>query len=116
LEKEDKMSKTYLKGITLEINGKTDKLANALEDVNKKSKEIETELKEVNKLLKFDPKNSELLAQKQKLLGDAISTNKEKLEVLKRPKLKLAMNLQKARFLKSSIEHYKEKSQKPSKN
>jgi phage-related minor tail protein len=78
------MSKTYLKGITLEINGKTDKLANALEDVNKKSKDIETELKEVNKLLKFDPKNSELLAQKQKLLGDAISTNKEKLEVLKK--------------------------------
>jgi len=78
------MSKTYLKGITLEINGKTDKLANALEDVNKKSKDIETELKEVNKLLKFDPKNSELLAQKQKLLGDAISTNKEKLDVLKK--------------------------------
>jgi len=78
------MSKTYLKGITLEINGKTDKLANALEDVIKKSKDIETELKEVNKLLKFDPKNSELLAQKQKLLGDAISTNKEKLDVLKK--------------------------------
>lgn len=78
------MSKSYLKGITLEINGKTDKLANALEDVTQKSKDIESELREVNKQLKFDPKNTELLAQKQKLLGDAISTSKEKLDTLKK--------------------------------
>lgn len=78
------MSKTYLKGITLEINGKTDKLANALEDVNKKSRDIESELKKVNQQLKFDPKNTELLAQKQKLLGDAISASKEKLDTLKK--------------------------------
>lgn len=77
------MSKN-LKGITLEIGGKTDKLVNALEDINKKSKDIESELKEVNKQLKFDPKNTELIAQKQKLLGDAISTSKEKLDTLKK--------------------------------
>lgn len=77
------MSKN-LKGITLEIGGKTDKLVNALEDINKKSKDIESELKEVNKQLKFDPKNTELLAQKQKLLGDAILTSKEKLDALKK--------------------------------
>ena len=89
------MSKTYLKGITLEINGKTDKLANALEDVNKKSKDIESELKEVNKQLKFDPSNTELLAQKQKLLGDAISTSKEKLETLKQAETKARQEFEK---------------------
>lgn len=81
------MSKSYLKGITVEINGKTDKLASSLEDINKKSKDIESELKQVNSLLRFDPKNSELLAQKQKLLGDAIATNKEKLDVLKKAEI-----------------------------
>ena len=89
------MSKTYLKGITLEINGKTDKLANALEDVNKKSRDIESELKAVNKQLKFDPSNTELLAQKQKLLGDAISTSKEKLESLKQAETKARQEFEK---------------------
>ncbi|PKM75917.1 MAG: hypothetical protein CVU90_15155 [Firmicutes bacterium HGW-Firmicutes-15] len=92
------MSKNYLKGITLEIDGKTDKLANALEDINKKSKDIESELKEVNKQLKFDPKNSELLAQKQKLLGEAISTSREKLEALKKAEI-----LAREEFAKGSI-------------
>ena len=55
----------------------------ALEGVNKDIKGTQTQLKDVQKLLKFDPSNTELLSQKHKLLADAVSATKEKLEVLK---------------------------------
>ncbi len=72
-----------IKGITIEIGGSTSKLDKALTDVNKSIKGTQTELKEVEKLLKLDPKNTELLAQKQELLADAVSETKDKLDVLK---------------------------------
>lgn len=72
-----------IKGITIEIGGDTQKLNKALEDVNKKSKGIQAELKQVERLLKLDPKNTELLAQKQKLLADAVANSKDKLDRLK---------------------------------
>lgn len=72
-----------LKGITIEIGGDTTKLGKALEDVNKRSKNLQTELKGVNTLLKHDPSNTTLLAQKQELLTKAIAETKEKLETLK---------------------------------
>lgn len=72
-----------IKGITVEIGGDTTKLSKALEDVNKNIKSTQTQLKDVEKLLKLDPKNTELLSQKQKLLADSIATTKEKLTTLK---------------------------------
>ncbi|NLB52089.1 MAG: phage tail tape measure protein [Syntrophomonadaceae bacterium] len=72
-----------IKGITIEIGGDTQPLQKALGDVNKKSREIQSELKEVEKLLKLDPKNTELVAQKQKLLSEAVTNSKEKLDRLK---------------------------------
>ena len=72
-----------IKGITVEINGDTTKLSKALESVNKNIKSTQTQLKDVEKLLKLDPSNTELLSQKQKLLADAVSSTKEKLETLK---------------------------------
>ena len=72
-----------IKGITVEIGGDTTKLSKALEGVNKDIKGTQTQLKDVQKLLKLDPTNTELLSQKHKLLADAISATKEKLEVLK---------------------------------
>lgn len=72
-----------IKGITVEINGDTTKLSKALEGVNKNIRSIQGQLKDVEKLLKFDPGNTELLDQKQKLLKDAIGETKEKLETLK---------------------------------
>ena len=72
-----------IKGITIEIGGNTTKLTNALSSVNKEVKNTQGELREVERLLKLDPKNTEALAQKQKLLKDAISETKEKLDVLK---------------------------------
>ena len=72
-----------IKGITIEIGGDTQKLNKALEDVNKKTKDVSSELKQVEKLLKLDPGNTELVAQKQKLLAEAVANSKEKLDRLK---------------------------------
>ncbi len=73
-----------IKGISIKIGGDTTALTKALADVNKSSKDIQTELKQVEKLLKLDPKNTELVAQKQKLLADAVENSKAKLEALKK--------------------------------
>ena len=72
-----------IKGITIEIGGDTTKLDKALSGVNKEVRSTQVELREVNKLLKMDPKNTEALTQKQTLLTDAISETKEKLDILK---------------------------------
>ena len=72
-----------IKGITVEINGDTTKLSKALEGVNKNIRTTQTQLKDVEKLLKLDPSNTELLSQKHKLLADAVTSTKEKLDTLK---------------------------------
>jgi len=77
------MASKNLKGITIEIGGDTGPLAKALADVNKKSRDLEGELKEVNRLLKLDPGNTVLVTQKQKLLADSVTNTKGKLETLK---------------------------------
>lgn len=70
-------------GITVEIGGDTTKLSTALKTVNSEIRSTQQQLKDVNHLLKLDPGNTDLLAQKQRLLRDAISETKEKLEALK---------------------------------
>ena len=72
-----------IKGITIEIGGDTSKLGKALQNVEKQSKSLSTELGQINRLLKLDPGNTELLAQKQKVLAEAISSTAKKLETLK---------------------------------
>ena len=72
-----------IRGINVVIGADTTGLSKALSDVNKRSKDIQSELKQVEKLLKLDPSNTELLAQKQKLLGDAIANTREKLDRLR---------------------------------
>lgn len=72
-----------IKGITIEIGGDTQKLNKALEDVNKKTRDVQSELKQVERLLKLDPKNTDLLAQRQKLLAEAVENSREKLDRLK---------------------------------
>ena len=72
-----------IRGITIEIGGDTSKLGKALEDVNKKSRDLSSELGQVNKLLKLDPGNTELLAQKQKILAEAVENTSKKLDILK---------------------------------
>ena len=72
-----------LKGITIDIGGNTEPLEKSLSSVNKTSRSLQVELRQVEKLLKLDPTNTELLVQKQNLLADSISATSEKLEALK---------------------------------
>ena len=72
-----------IQGITVEIGGDITKLQTALKGVNTEIKNTQSQLRDVDKLLKLDPGNTELLAQKHRLLGDAVKETKEKLETLK---------------------------------
>lgn len=72
-----------IKGLTIEIGGDTTQLSESLHDVNKSITSTQAQLKDVEKLLKLDPTNTEMLAQKQELLTQAISKTEEKLETLK---------------------------------
>ena len=72
-----------IKGLTLQINGDTTKLSSALKGVNGELRDTQNALKDVDKLLQMDPKNVELLQQKQDLLNKAISDTNDKLKTLK---------------------------------
>ena len=72
-----------IKGITVEIGGDTTKLQTALKGVNSSIRDTQSQLRDVEKLLKLDPGNTELLAQKHRLLGEAVAGTKEKLATLK---------------------------------
>lgn len=77
------MAANRIKGITIEIDGNTTKLQDSLKDVDKQLKTTQSNLRDINKLLKLDPKNTELLAQKQKTLKEAIELTKKRLNELK---------------------------------
>ena len=72
-----------LKGLTIKIGGDTSDLTKSLDKVEKQGAGLSKELGQINKLLKLDPKNTDLLAQKQKVLADAISNTEKKLETLR---------------------------------
>lgn len=72
-----------IKGITVEIGGDVTGLDKALKDVNSTIKNTQGQLKDVERLLKLDPTNTELLNQKQRLLSETIGATKDKLEALK---------------------------------
>ena len=76
------MASNRIKGITISIGGDTTDLQKSLSSVDKSLKNTQDQLRDVNKLLKLDPKNVELMAQKQKLLSDAVKDTKERLETL----------------------------------
>lgn len=72
-----------IKGITVVLGGDTTGLSKALSGVNKEINSTQAQLKDVEKLLKLDPGNTQLLEQKQRLLSQAIGETKEKLDTLK---------------------------------
>lgn len=76
------MAKSRIAGITIEIGGDTTGLQNALKGTNDNIKKTQDELKDVTRLLKLDPTNTELLKQKQVLLNKAIDETKQKLQML----------------------------------
>lgn len=84
------MASRRIQGITIEIGGDTTKLNSALKDVDKRLATTQSELRDVNKLLKLDPKNTELLTQKQGLLRDALKDSKSRLKELQEAAAQLA--------------------------
>lgn len=77
------MANKKLKGLVLEIGGDTTKLIDSLKKPEKECSDLQSKLKSVNQMLKFDPTNTELLAQKQRLLKEQISSTEDKLKLLK---------------------------------
>lgn len=73
-----------IRGVTIQLSGDTTGLTKSLNDANKEIKNTQSQLKDVERLLKLDPKNTELLRQKQELLGKAIGETNTKLETLKK--------------------------------
>ena len=72
-----------IKGITIELNGDTTKLDKALREVGKETRTVQRQLSEVEKALKLDPGNTDLIKQKQRLLGEEIQSTKDKLGMLR---------------------------------
>lgn len=77
------MAKGRIKGITIELNGDATGLEKSLGGVDKSLSETQKNLNDVNRLLKLDPKNVELLTQKQKLLSGSVQDTSKRLETLK---------------------------------
>ena len=77
------MPSTKIRGITIELGADTSGLSKALKEVNTEIGKTSKDLKDVERLLKLDPGNTELLAQKQRLLNDQIGETKTKLDSLK---------------------------------
>ncbi|MBR5157825.1 MAG: phage tail tape measure protein [Clostridia bacterium] len=77
------MAGSTIKGITIDIGGNTAPLNKALLEVNKTSRSLQLELRQVDKLLKLDPSNVDLLSQRQKILTSSIGETKTKLDILK---------------------------------
>lgn len=73
-----------IRGIVIEIEGNTKGLVKSLDTVNKNLRDTQGQLKLVDKALKIDPTNVDILATKQSLLADAIAQTKEKLDIEKR--------------------------------
>lgn len=73
---------TTLKGITVEIGGDTTKLGDAILKARKSASSLSGELRGVESLLKLDPTNTVLLAQKQDILAESIAGAKDKLKML----------------------------------
>lgn len=74
----------YIKGINIVIGADTTKLDSALKRIDTNTRGLNKELREVNGSLKFDPKNTDLLAQKVKILNERYKETKERLDALKR--------------------------------
>ena len=74
------MAAKRIKGITIEIGADTRQLTQEIKDAEKQIGDAAYKLRDINKLLKLDPKNVELLTQKEKQLNEAIEGTREKLK------------------------------------
>lgn len=123
------MANNKIKGLTVEIGGDTTNLGKALESVNKKSVDLSSELGEINRLLRFDPKNTELLEQRQKVLAETIANTAEKLETLREAERQVQRQFERGEVSEEQVralqreiiategklEHYQEEAKKAAK-
>lgn len=93
-----------IKGITVQIGGNIKPLDEALKGANKTISATQTELKEVQRLLKLDPKNAEMLKQKHETLNKEIEATKDKLKTLKEAEKQVQEQFKQGKF---SEEQYK---------
>ena len=89
------MASTKVRGITIELGADTSGLSKALKSVNQEIGKTQKELKDVEKLLKLDPHNTDLMEQKQRLLNERVGETKEKLEALKEAQKQVGEELKK---------------------
>ena len=89
------MASQKVRGITIELGADASGLSKALKDVNKEIGSTQKQLKDVDRLLKLDPHNTELMEQKQRLLGEQIGETKTKLEALKESQKEVGDELKK---------------------
>lgn len=87
------MAGTKVRGITIELSADAAGVNDALKEVNSQLKKTQADLRDVDKLLKLDPSNTELLAQKQDLLTKALNETKDKVDVLKKAEEDLAKQM-----------------------
>lgn len=76
------MASKGIKGITVEFNGETQGLDKALQTVNTNAKKTQAALRDVNKALKLDPTNTELLTEKQTALKAAVEASGDRTKAL----------------------------------
>lgn len=88
------MASTKIRGITIELGADASGISNALHEVNSELSSTQKQLKDVDRLLKLDPKNTELLEQKQRLLGESVEGTKNKLEQLEKAQKEVGKRLQ----------------------
>lgn len=97
------MASGKIKGITIVFDGDTTKLGKALKDIDSKTRNLDKELGQVNKALKFNPTNVDLWRQKQQLLNEKVTETKNRLDLLKRAQAELD-----AKGVDKSSEEYRE--------
>ena len=71
-----------IKGITIEFNGDTTKLSAAIKKIKSETRGLDTGMKSLNKALKLNPNNTELLIQKQTMLKQKVSATEKQLDEL----------------------------------
>ena len=98
------MASGTIKGITIEIEGKTSGLVKSLGDVNKELSLTQKSLKTVDQALKLDPGNVDALKKKQEILNTAIEQTKEKLELEKKAAEDAAKALEDGTITKSQYD------------
>lgn len=87
------MAADKIKGLTVQIGGDTSKLGEALQALEKKSKATSKELSDINRALKLDPTNTEILTQKQQVLAEQIAATKDKVDILRQAQQQAADQL-----------------------